>query len=158
MTRQADTVTTPGPGRHADLERELTRFLRRSRVTSAAIATAVHPDLDVASYVVLITLSDLSATMVGGVRASDVAEALRLHKSTMSRTITVLERLGLVQREPSEQDARALDLSLTPRGRASLDAAVSARRRRVSEALGRWSVQDVDDLARLLAHLNDDLA
>lgn len=146
------------PGRHADLERELTRFLRRSRVTSAAIAAAVHPDLDVASYTVLVTLSDLTTSMPGGVRASDVAEALRLHKSTMSRTIAVLERLGLVQRVTSEQDARALDLSLTPSGRASLDAAISARRQRVSDVLGRWSPQDVDDLARLLAHLNDDLA
>ena len=70
----------------------------------------------------------------------------------------MLERLGLVERETSEQDARALNLSLTPSGRTSLDAAISARRRRVSEALTRWPSQDVDDLARLLAHLNDDLA
>jgi len=151
-------VTTANPRRKGDLERELTRFLRRSRITSAAIAAAVHPDLDVASYAVLVTLSDLAATMPGGVRASDVAEALRLHKSTMSRNLAVLERLGLVQRETSEQDARALDLSLTPSGRTSLDAAISARRQRLSDALGRWSTQDVDDLARLLAHLNDDLA
>lgn len=151
-------MTTSEPGRHADLERELTRFLRRSRVTSAAIAEAVHPDLDVGSYTVLVTLSDLAASMPGGVRASDVAEALRLHKSTLSRIITVLERLGLVERETSEQDARALNLSLTPSGRASLEAAISARRRRVSEALSRWPRQDVDDLARLLSHLNDDLA
>ncbi len=151
-------MTTSDRSRHADLERQLTRFLRRSRVTSAAIAGAVHPDLDVASYTVLVTLSDLSATMPGGVRASDVAEALRLHKSTLSRTVTVLEGLGLVERETSEQDARALNLSLTPSGRASLDTAISARRRRLSDALSRWPTQDVDDLARLLAHLNDDLA
>lgn len=146
------------PSRHADLERELTRFLRRSRVTSAAIAAAVHPDLDIASYTVLVTLSDLTATMPGGVRASDVAETLRLHKSTLSRTVTVLERLGLVERRTSDQDARALNLSLTPSGRASLDTAISARRQRVSEALSRWPAADIADLARLLAHLTDDLA
>ena len=151
-------MTTANTRRNGDLERELTRFLRRSRVTSAAIAAAVHPDLDVASYTVLVTISDLTATLPGGVRASDVAETLSLHKSTMSRTLAVLERLGLVQRETSEQDARALDLSLTPSGRASLDTAISARRQRVSDALGRWSTEDIDDLARLLAHLNDDLA
>lgn len=151
-------MTTSNPRRNGDLERELTRFMRRSRVTSAAIAAAVHPELDVASYTVLVTLSDLATTMPVGVRASDVAEALRLHKSTMSRTLAVLVRLGLVQRETSEQDARALDLSLTPSGRASLDAAISARRQRVSDALSRWPAQDVDDLARLLGHLNDDLA
>jgi DNA-binding MarR family transcriptional regulator len=151
-------VTSSDGSIKADLERELTRFLRRSRVTSAAIAADVHPDLDVASYTVLVTISDLSHSRPGGVRASDVADALRLHKSTMSRTLSMLERLGLVQRRTSDQDARARDLTLTPSGRASLDAAISARRQRVAEALTRWPVDDVAELARLLAKLNDDLA
>jgi DNA-binding MarR family transcriptional regulator len=151
-------VTSSDRSINADLERELTRFLRRSRVTSAAIAADVHPDLDVASYTVLVTVSDLSRSKPDGVRASDVAEALRLHKSTMSRTLTMLERLGLVERRTSEQDARARDVTLTSSGRASLDAAITARRQRVAEALSRWPVDDVRELARLLATLNDDLA
>jgi DNA-binding MarR family transcriptional regulator len=141
-----------------DLERELTRFWRRSRVSSTSIAAEVHPDLDVASYTVLVTISDLTSSLPGGVRAIDVAETLGLHKSTMSRNIAVLERLGLVTREPSVEDARARILTITESGRASLDAAVSARRARVSSILGRWSAGDVSDLARLLGQLNDDLA
>ena len=89
-------------------------------MTSVAIAEAVHPDLDVGSYTVLVTLSDLSASMPGGSAPPTSAEALRLHKSTLSPApSTVLERLGLVERETSEQDARALNLSLTPSGRTS---------------------------------------
>jgi DNA-binding MarR family transcriptional regulator len=141
-----------------DLERELTRFWRRSRVASTSIAAEVHPDLDVASYTVLVTISDLSRSLPGGVRAIDVAETLGLHKSTMSRNIAVLERLGLVAREPSAEDARARILTITESGRVSLEAAVSARRARVSSILGRWSAGDVRDLARLLGQLNDDLA
>jgi DNA-binding MarR family transcriptional regulator len=141
-----------------DLERELTRFFRRSRVASTAIAAEVHPDLDVASYTVLVTISDLSSSLPGGVRAIDVADTLGLHKSTMSRNIGVLERLGLVGREPSAEDARARILTITEPGRTSLDAAISARRQRVSSILGRWSESDVRDLARLLGQLNDDLA
>lgn len=144
--------------RTAELERELTRFFRRSRVTSAAIATDVHPDLDVASYAVLVTLSELSGSLPGGVRAADVSEALGLHKSTMSRNIGVLERLGLVERAPSPEDARARILTITASGRRSLDAAISARRERVSSTLATWPAQDVHELARLLRHLNDDLA
>jgi DNA-binding MarR family transcriptional regulator len=94
----------------------------------------------------------------GGVRAIDVAETLGLHKSTMSRNIAVLERLGLVAREPSVEDARARILTITEPGRLSLDAAVTARRQRVSTTLSRWSAADVRDLARLLGQLNDDLA
>jgi DNA-binding MarR family transcriptional regulator len=141
-----------------DLERELTRFWRRSRVASTSIAAEVHPDLDVASYTVLVTISDLSGSLPGGVRAIDVAETLGLHKSTMSRNIAVLERLGLVAREPSAEDARARILTITEPGRASLDSAVTARRQRVSTILSRWSSADVRDLARLLGQLNDDLA
>ena len=100
-----------------DLERELTRFFRRSRVASTSIAAQVHPDLDVASYTVLVTISDLSGSLPNGVRAIDVAETLGLHKSTMSRNIAVLERLGLVTREPSAEDARARLLTITEPGR-----------------------------------------
>ena len=92
----------------------------------------------------------------------------------MSRNIAVLERLGLVTREPSAEDARARLLTIiyshpgtgaetrlltiTEPGRTSLVSAISARRQRVSSILGRWSESDVRDLARLLGQLNDDLA
>jgi DNA-binding MarR family transcriptional regulator len=151
-------VTTTERSDLHDLERELTRFWRRSRVSSTSIAAEVHPDLDVASYTVLVTISDLERSLPGGVRAIDVADTLGLHKSTMSRNIAVLERLGLVTREPSPEDARARILTITAPGRGSLDAAISARRARVSSILGRWSANDVRDLARLLGQLNDDLA
>ena len=158
VTRQARAVSTSERSTLHDLERELTRFWRRSRVASTSIAAEVHPDLDVASYTVLVTISDLSASLPGGVRAIDVADTLGLHKSTMSRNIAVLERLGLVGREPSAEDARARILSITDSGRAALDATVTARRARVSSILSRWSAADVRDLARLLGQLNDDLA
>jgi DNA-binding MarR family transcriptional regulator len=151
-------VTTTERSDLHDLERELTRFWRRSRVSSTSIAAEVHPDLDVASYTVLVTISDLERSLPGGVRAIDVADTLGLHKSTMSRNIAVLERLGLVAREQSVDDARARILTITESGRASLDATITARRARVSSILSRWSADDVRDLARLLGQLNDDLA
>lgn len=140
-----------------DLERELTRLLRRARVTSGAIASEVHPDLDSSSYTVLITLLDLQNVLPGGVRAADVSEQLQLHKSTMSRNITVLERLGLLERIPSPEDARARLLHITPTGQHQLTTAIAARRARIAHALDTWSGEDTDHLARLLRRLNDDL-
>ena len=101
LTRQARGVSDTQRSNPNELERELTRFFRRSRVASTNIAAQVHPDLDVASYTVLVTISDLSGSLPNGVRAIDVADTLGLHKSTMSRNIAVLERLGLLTREPS---------------------------------------------------------
>ena len=121
------------------------------------MAAEVHPELDVASYVVLVTIRDLTGSHPGGVRAADVGEALRLHKSTMSRNVTVLENLGLLERIPSPDDARARILGITSDGDRSLSAAISARRARMAETLSRWSAADVEGLARLLGQLNDDL-
>ncbi len=146
------------PERLAAVERELTRFLRRARAASTAMATQVHPDLDLASYAVLVTIRELRESLPGGVRAADVAEALRLHKSTMSRNIAVLESLGLIERVTDPDDARARLLAITSTGDTSLATAIDARRQRVAETLGPWTIGDVRDLARLLGRLNDDLA
>lgn len=150
-------ASRPGAPPLADLERELTRLLRRARVTSGAIAAEVHPDLDSSSYTVLITVLDLQKVLPGGVRAADVSEQLRLHKSTMSRNISVLEQLGLLERLPSPDDARARLLRITPTGQDQLTTAIAARRARIADALGQWSHEDTDHLARLLRKLNDDL-
>lgn len=141
----------------ARLERELTRLLRRARVTSGAIASEVHPELDASSYAVLITVFELTESLPAGVRAADVGEHLKLHKSTMSRNITVLENLGLLERIPSPDDARARLLHITPTGQHQLTSALTARRARIADVVGRWNTRDTAELARLLGRLNDDL-
>lgn len=141
----------------AGVERELTRLLRRARATSGAIAAEVHPDLDPSSYAVLVTVLELSETLTDGVRAADVAERLGLHKSTMSRNITLLEKLGLLERVTSPTDARARLLHLTTSGSEALGTALSARRVRIAEALDAWTPDELGDLSRLLGRLNDDL-
>ena len=90
-----------------DLEFELTRLARRSRSNQARIAAEVHPDLDVAGYAVLVTIRDLGGDGNPG-RATEIGEFLGLHKSTMSRNLSTLERLGLVERLPDPEDARAI--------------------------------------------------
>lgn len=141
----------------AGVERELTRLLRRARATSGAIAAEVHPDLDPSSYAVLVTVLELSETLPDGVRAADVADRLGLHKSTMSRNITLLEKLGLIERVTSPTDARARLLHLTTSGGEALGTALSARRVRIAEALDGWTPDELGDLSRLLGRLNDDL-
>ncbi len=89
MTRAADASADAG----AAVERELTRFLRRARASSARLAGEVHPDLDAAGYAVLANVLELGESRPAGVRAAELAEAVGLHKSTMSRNITVLETL-----------------------------------------------------------------
>jgi DNA-binding MarR family transcriptional regulator len=154
-------TSTPPPAVPAgldDVEREITRFLRRARTASQAMAAEVHPDLDAAGYSVLVCVLQLSESMPEGVRAADVGAALNLHKSTTSRNVGELERLGLLERVPDLSDARARLLQLTSSGRASVTRSREGRRSRVAQRLSLWPQHDVCELARLLGRLNDDLS
>ncbi|MFC4909906.1 MarR family winged helix-turn-helix transcriptional regulator [Actinomadura gamaensis] len=68
---------------------ELTALARRAR----AIAGRSHPELSLVAYSLLSHLND-----TGGCRAIDLAEYFLLDKSTVSRQVAALERLGLVER------------------------------------------------------------
>lgn len=141
----------------ADAERELTRFLRRFRAASQTLAETVHPELEAGGYGLLVNLFELLTERPDGVRASDLATVLHQHKSTTSRSIGELEKLGLLQRVPDPSDARARLVQFTDTGEHSLRTVRAARRRKLSESLSRWPQDDVEDLARLLRRLGDDL-
>ena len=148
----------PGPEALNDAEREITRFLRRFRAASQSFAEIVHPDLDPAGYGVLVNLFELSASQPDGVRASDLGAVLGLHKSTTSRNLTELERMGLLRRVPDPSDARARLVQFTEQGEQSLRSVRAARRQKLAESLSRWPEEDVEDLARLLRRLGEDMA
>lgn len=137
-----------------ELEIELSRLLRRARSAKQRTAADVHPDLDSAGYAVLVAVRDLAAAG-GGARGGDISDVLGLHKSTTSRNLTTLEDLGLIERIPDPDDARARQVRLTTAGAEALDRSVSGRRERLRARLADWEPRDVADLARLLRLLND---
>ncbi len=154
---------TPGQDRaaaegRAAVERELTRLMRRARAASARLASEVHPDLDAAGYAVLVTVVDLAGRQPDGVRASEVAAVVGLHKSTMSRNIAELERLGLVERVPDPTDARARLLRLTPAGGEAVQRSRAGRRRRLAAQMDGWSAADLQQLGALLQRFNDQMS
>jgi DNA-binding MarR family transcriptional regulator len=138
-----------------ELEIELTRLFRRARSAQQRTAAQVHPDLDAAGYAVLVAVRDLAAHG-GGARGGDLSGALGLHKSTMSRNISALERLGLIERVPDPEDARARQVRLTPQGSEALERSFEGRRERLRSRLKAWDAHDVAALARLLRRLNDE--
>ncbi|MFC0400332.1 MarR family winged helix-turn-helix transcriptional regulator [Paraburkholderia rhizosphaerae] len=58
-----------------------------------------------------------------GITMKELAEAMVMERTTLVRAIQPLQRDGLVQSDVSEVDRRALKMSLTPAGRARLEAA-----------------------------------
>ncbi|MBN1094213.1 MarR family transcriptional regulator [Blastococcus sp. TML/M2B] len=131
------------------LEREIGLLLRRSRAMSARLAGQLHPDLDGAAFGLLALLQD-----AGPLRASDLVARLGLDKSTVSRQVSSLVALGLVDRSPDPDDGRAQVLTPSAEGAARLALIRTARRERWESDLGHWPTTDVATLAELLHRLN----
>ncbi|WP_171164607.1 MarR family winged helix-turn-helix transcriptional regulator [Streptomyces sp. I05A-00742] len=133
MSHRADHLDT--------IQRELTAFARRARATAGRL----HPELSLVSYTLLAHLQDRR-----GCRATDLAAHYLLDKSTVSRQVAALERLGLVERRADPDDQRVQVLHLTDRGTELLDQVAASRRAAVENRLVDW---DETDLARFAGYL-----
>lgn len=133
------------------LEEQLSVFHRRSRRYLRSFASRVHPEMDAGTYAVLIVVSQRPQRMI------DLADEFGLDKSTMSRHVSTLIQLGLVQRDPDPQDGRAFLLRLTAEGRQRLVAATEARRRQWRGRLDQWTEPELADFVAALSRLNADL-
>jgi DNA-binding MarR family transcriptional regulator len=131
------------------LEREIGLLLRRSRAISARLAGELHPDLDGAAYGMLSLLQD-----TGPLRASDLVTRIGLDKSTVSRQISHLVDLGLVDRAADPVDGRAQVLTPSAEGSARLARIRDVRRARWERDMSDWPPSDVATLADLLHRLN----
>jgi DNA-binding MarR family transcriptional regulator len=131
------------------VERELVMLFRRARNLSTTVAAHVHPDLDSASYSLLLMIDD-----AGPLRGMDVADRTGLDKSTVSRQIATLVDLNLLERVPDPDDGRARRIQLSDLGRERLAKVRAERRKHLHGQFASWSTEDLKDLARLLTKLN----
>jgi len=120
---------------HARLVRELDAEL-----------TAEHR-LPLSSYEVLLRLAN-SAT--GGMRMSEIADAVLLSRSGLTRLVDRLERGGLVAREPCNDDARGQRAVITELGRARFSEARVTHLAGVRRSfLGRLDARELSQLSRI---------
>ena len=108
--------------------------------------------LDRAAYPLLRRIGEAET-----VRTSDVAAALSLDVSTVSRQVRELEVDGLVTRHPDPSDGRASILALTAPGHQALERLRRARREMLAEVVAGWPEGDRSTLADLICRLADDM-
>jgi DNA-binding MarR family transcriptional regulator len=140
---------TPPPGAETDpfgaLEREIRLLIRRAQSFAAETARRVHPDLDASAYPLLAHIS-----MNPGTRGSDLAAHFGIGRATVSRQLSRLVALGLVQREVDPEDTRGQRITLTEDGAARFEQARAARVQSLHEILADWDPEDITELAALL--------
>lgn len=127
------------------IQREMTALSRRARATAARL----HPELSLVSYTILSHAND-----TGGCRATDLATHYLLDKSTISRQISSLERLGLLERSADPDDQRIQILYPSEHGQQMLHLAYEQRQGMISDRLADWPLEDLHRFASYLHRYN----
>lgn len=102
----------------------------------------------------LAILRELRREPDGKLRRSELAQRLGVTPSGIARQVGPLERIGLVDRESHERDARLALVVLTATGAEIADVALETAEAAADRALGaHWSDGERERLARLLAQI-----
>jgi len=84
------------------------------------------------------------------VHPSDLATALDVHRSAVTRHLQALERSGHITLTADQADGRSWVVSLTGSGRAEVDRLTRVGLDRFATVVADWDAADVQTLARLL--------
>ena len=109
------------------------------------------------SFADLMVLIQLGRAQGGRMRRVDLAQALGLSASGVTRGLVPLERIGLVVREPDPRDARVAYAALTATGRERLVDMLATAEEVADDVFAgdRWSGGGgIDQLSELLATLS----
>lgn len=132
---------------------EMSSTMARSRVQWDRLVSNLVPELKGMNLVVLHAVMHRAP-----VNATELSTRLDVDKATLSRQITKLREVGLVQADPSPADGRIQLLTLTEKAQ---DLLAEARTQWVQAYRERFDGWSDDDLARLrdgLRRFNTDTA
>jgi DNA-binding MarR family transcriptional regulator len=111
---------------------DATLVASRALVAIAARSMAELEDVTLAQYRALVVLAS-----VGPQTAGELAAALRVHPSTLTRMVDRLVKKGLVDRVADQDDRRTVRVTLAREGRDLLDEVMASRRRELAVVLRR---------------------
>jgi DNA-binding MarR family transcriptional regulator/GNAT superfamily N-acetyltransferase len=134
-----------GPGTKIDAVRRFNRFFTRRIGTLRE--GLLHTPYSLTESRILFEIANRDETT-----ASDLSAELGLDPGYLSRVLAGLERMGLIEKTPSETDARRLLLTLTSEGRDAFALLDARSREEVGEMLGELSE---DEQRRLLEAMRD---
>lgn len=131
------------------LEGEFSELITGFRRLLAENAHRVSPGMLPGAYKLLTTIVRLAP-----VTPSALAEALMADKGQISRTVRELESLNLVARAPDPDDGRSSLISPTAHGLERLAVARAPQEGVLFKVLDSWSIDDIQNLSRMLHALS----
>jgi DNA-binding MarR family transcriptional regulator len=112
----------------------------------------VNRKIPLASYDVLVQLAEAPDWRL---RMSELADAVLLSRSGLTRLVDRLQREGMVERQPDPEDARGLFTVLTPQGRSALRDAAAVHLTGVTElVVDRLTDEELHQLQALMNKLD----
>ena len=137
--------------RHAavrGLESAFSLLFTQLRRAYAQAAEALSPGLVPGTFKVFTVIDH-----IGPVSASTLAEKMEQDKGLISRAVTELETLGLIERTPDPDDGRIRLISLTDLGRERYESVRFPFVDRLEDALADWPLDSIERLTGLLEAL-----
>lgn len=131
---------------------QVEQVLGATRVFGALIAESlatVDPPVTMPQFRVLVMAAESPRNL------SAIAEDLDVHPSNATRLCDRLVKAGLLHRERAVDDRRQVLMTLTPRGRRLVDAAMRHRREHVARAMAHMTEEQRSALASALTVFAD---
>ena len=149
-TEQAESATeTEREVQARAIEHEISTLYRSTKSLIKDLAERFQADMQPAAFTILRYVMDRQP-----IRAGDIATALGMDKSAVSRQITVLRESGLLETRPDPEDGRATLLVGSERATTELARFRAGFRADYMRILDSWPADDVENFARLLARFN----
>ncbi|SJM61087.1 MarR family winged helix-turn-helix transcriptional regulator [Gulosibacter sp. 10] len=136
--------------RIAEIIAEFSEVFAASRANWARYAEEVHPDLRGTSMLILqIVLRKAPVT------ATELSQILEMDKATVSRQVSKLRELGLVEAEPSEEDRRVTVLTVSESASELLQRIRERWARSYHERFVGWDLEELARLQEALRRFNE---
>ncbi len=129
------------------LETQLSVFARR--IENVARQSVLYRNMDRAGYLLARTIE-----ATGPASVNQLADALHLDGSTVTRQVSALEAKGYVDRTVDPADGRASIIVLTEAGRTEMETVRAARRVKIGAMVAGWEPADVSRFGELLEQFN----
>jgi len=127
------------------LEGAFGELMGEFRRVYAQAAESVSPGMLPGTFKVLSSIQ-----RAGEISVSGLAERLTADKGQVSRSVSELEELWLVERTADAADGRIKLITLTDEGKSRLEKARLPYEGRLSEVLADWPIDSIEKLTELL--------